>query len=276
MHQQIKVGHILTAKAAAGEFTFDAQLTRPAVMIAAGIVMTPMMSMIRHALIERVKTRKMRSITLLSAAKNQAQRAFFSEVNHLISQSDGHINAYWALSEPDNMSKAGKDLHQTGRISKALIQAVLALDDYDFYLCGPASFMQNMYDMLLQLGVVDQRIHAEAFGPATLQRHVKLIDRDVKVDLIADQAVIEFSNVGVEQAWHKGDGNLLEFSESHGFTPEFSCRSGQCGACKTTLISGKVTYLTQPTAQVVDDEILLCCAIPAKTANDLPTIKLKL
>lgn len=51
-----------------------------------------------------------------------------------------------------------------------LLQAVLPLADYDFYLCGPAGFMQTTYNLLRDLGVNDQRIYAESFGPTSLIR----------------------------------------------------------------------------------------------------------
>jgi len=277
MHEKIKVGDVIEAKAPRGDFTFDAKQIRPAVLIAGGIGITPMTSMARHALIERIKTRSMRNITMLCAAKNVQQRAFFDEINQLVKQSNGQINAYWALSEIDKSLKPGKDFHQSGRITKALVQAVLALDDYEFYICGPNSFMQSMYDILQDLGVNDQRIYAEAFGPATLKRVKQLKVTEVQVELVAEQAIVEFTDSGVEQAWNVGsDGNLLEFAESHGFEPEFSCRSGQCGECKTTLISGEVVYQTKPAANVADNEVLLCCAKPAKTSESLPRIKIKL
>ena len=124
MHETVKVGDVIKAKAPKGDFTFDAQQARPAVLIAGGVGITPMISMARHALIERIKTRSIRNITLLCAAKNVRQRAFFDEINQLVKQSDGHINAYWTLSEIDKSLKPGKDFHHRGRISKALIQAV--------------------------------------------------------------------------------------------------------------------------------------------------------
>ncbi|MEH6583572.1 MAG: 2Fe-2S iron-sulfur cluster-binding protein [Halioglobus sp.] len=75
--------------------------------------------------------------------------------------------------------------------------------------------------------------------------------------------MVEFTNAQVEQAWSAGDGNLLEFAEAHGLTPEYGCRSGQCGACKTSLLSGAVTYQSAPTSPLEENEVLLCCAVPA-------------
>jgi ferredoxin-NADP reductase/predicted pyridoxine 5'-phosphate oxidase superfamily flavin-nucleotide-binding protein len=277
IHEEIKSGDIIYAKSPTGTFTFDASAERPAVLIAGGIGITPMVSMARHVLIEGIRTRYMRPLTLFCSAKDDKQRAFFDELNEISEKSNGKINVFWALSQIDKNLKAGKDFHQTGRLSKELLQAVLALDDYDFYLCGPSGFMQSLYDVLRELGISDHRINAEEFGPASLKREADVATLPFTPELSASEAIIEFTDSKVEQAWSKNDGNLLEFAESHGFTPEFGCRSGQCGACKTKLISGKVTYQNDAIATIEADEVLLCCALPAsEKGQDMTKIAIKL
>jgi ferredoxin len=84
----------------------------------------------------------------------------------------------------------------------------------------------------------------------------------------ASEAIVTFTESQVEQAWSDGDGSLLDFAEAHGFSPEFGCRSGQCGACKTQLISGEVAYQTEPSSPLETNEVLLCCAVPAKVDGE--------
>ncbi|MEI6859394.1 MAG: class I ribonucleotide reductase maintenance protein YfaE, partial [Shewanella sp.] len=40
------------------------------------------------------------------------------------------------------------------------------------------------------------------------------------------------------------------------------CRNGYCGACKTKVISGSVTYHTEPLVELKADECLPCCCTP--------------
>ncbi|MBV1921431.1 MAG: pyridoxamine 5'-phosphate oxidase family protein [Pseudomonadales bacterium] len=267
-HDNIVAGDTILAKAPSGAFTFDASIQRPAVLLAAGIGITPMISMARHTLVEALRTRYIRPLTLITSARNTHQRAFFGELNDLVGKSGGQIRNFWALSQTNKTDIAGKDFHQQGRISAELLQAVLPLDDYDFYLCGPSGFMQSMYDMLRKLGVSDARIAAEEFGPASLTRDHDEATVTFTPRPSAKEAIIEFTDSNVEQAWSEGDGSLLELAEAHGFTPEFGCRSGQCGACKTKIISGEVSYQTEHSSVVNDGEVLLCCAVPAKVEGD--------
>ncbi|PKF62278.1 ferredoxin [Psychromonas sp. psych-6C06] len=53
---------------------------------------------------------------------------------------------------------------------------------------------------------------------------------------------------------------LLENLESQAIKAEFHCRDGHCGACRCTLVSGQVNYITYPMAYLRENEILLCCS----------------
>jgi ferredoxin len=179
------------------------------------------------------------------------------------------------VSNPEEHAKEGEDYHVKGHISGELLQAILPINDYEFYLCGPSGFMQSMYDIAITLGVSDKRIMAEAFGPASLQRRLpESVDAVIALPA-AEEAIIEFSNSQFEQAWSKQDGNLLEFAEAHGLSPEFGCRSGQCGSCKVNLLEGEVHYAQPPTCNFDSDQVVLCCAMPAKN-NQTDAVKLRL
>lgn len=263
LHDTIAVGDVLYAKAPAGAFTFDASKQRPAVLIGAGIGITPMVAMARHALIEGLRSRAPRPLTLISAAHDRHQRAFFSELNEIAADSQGSIRAFWVLSQVDETLQPGVDFHQRGRISKQLLQAVLPMDDYDCYLCGPAEFMQDLYTLLRSLGVSDARIHAESFGPASLIRDHDTPAAVEPVLAPAEQALVEFRASRFEQAWTTLDGSLLEFAEAHGLQPEYGCRSGHCGTCKLRLLEGSVSYRHPIAVPLADKEVLACCAVPA-------------
>lgn len=263
LHDQLNIGDELSAKAPLGAFTYDPLVQRPAVLLAAGIGITPMVSMARHTLIEGMRSRYTRELTLISAARCSNERAFFDELQQIAQQSNSKIRSFWSLSQINSSLKAGKDYHASGRISRELLQAVLPLADYDFYLCGPSGFMQGMYDIVRELGVRDARIYAEEFGPASLVRQHDAPSHNFHSLPAASEAIVEFAQANMEQAWTPQEGNLLEFAQAHGLTPEFGCRSGQCGACKTKLLSGKVVYQSDFSYPVEKNEVLLCCAMPA-------------
>jgi len=55
------------------------------------------------------------------------------------------------------------------------------------------------------------------------------------------------------------DSSLLDTLERTGHQIEYQCRQGYCGACRTTVSSGSVTYTTEPLAAVAPGSILPCC-----------------
>lgn len=52
-----------------------------------------------------------------------------------------------------------------GYMDIAAVEQPLPLALADFYLCGPVSFMQFAKQQLITLGVNNERIHYEVFGP---------------------------------------------------------------------------------------------------------------
>nr|WP_041409760.1 class I ribonucleotide reductase maintenance protein YfaE [Shewanella amazonensis] len=61
--------------------------------------------------------------------------------------------------------------------------------------------------------------------------------------------------------------SLLEALEIKKVRVFSECRSGFCGACKTKVLSGSVTYFTEPLAALSADECLPCCCVPESDLN---------
>ena len=59
-------------------------------------------------------------------------------------------------------------------------------------------------------------------------------------------------------------GTLLQALEAKKVKIFSECRNGFCGACKTRVISGKVSYLNEPLAELKHDECLPCCCVPTE------------
>lgn len=281
LHDQITPGDTLDVKAPRGTFYIDPAETRPAVLLAGGVGITPMIAMANHVMREGLRTRHLRPLTVLHAAKDGAQRAFGDAFHTLQKTSQGTIRYFSIVSTPDHNETPGTNYHGTGRITADTLRQVLGLDDYDFFLCGPPAFMQGLYDSLRELGVADARIKAEGFGPASLIRSSDVTSQLAPFDAAAadeaENARVIFSQTvtetggtsSAEHSWSQSDGTLLELAETLGHRPAFSCRSGACGSCATQLRKGAVSYRTPPSASVEAGEVLLCCARPAKDGATL-------
>lgn len=267
LHDAINVGDMIEARAPAGAFTIDAEQQHPVVLIAAGVGVTPMIAMLGHLVVEAERTGRMRPVTMFYAARSKAERAFDGELAALGARAPLPIRFVRLLQLTDDALE-GPDFEERDTIHADLFRKYLGFDRYDFFLCGPPGFMQAVYGMLRDLGVADDRIFAEAFGPASLSRTPDSSGAPAAAPAQpADGPVrVVFNQRGAEAIWSPGQGSLLEFAEASGLTPEFGCREGACGACRTKLVSGRVAKLRETSALHAADEVLLCSSVPARAA----------
>lgn len=263
LHEHVPEGGTLEARAPAGDFTLDARETRPVVLLAAGVGITPMLAMVRHIVYEGLRKQRIRPATLFYAARSKQDRAFDQELADLIAAAHDAVKLVRVLSDTSDALE-GIDYDASGRIDMQLLSRFLAFGDYDFYVCGPPPFTQAIYDGLRGYNIADVRIHAEAFGPASL---IRTSDQGAatptQLPPSTQPVSVAFMDSLKEARWTPETGTLLELAEARGLEPEFSCRQGSCGTCRTKLVNGSVTYVKKPTAKVDEDEVLICCAVPA-------------
>ena len=271
LHGHIRAGDVIEALGPQGRFTIDARARRPAVLIAAGVGVTPMIAFLRHIVAEGFRNRRTRPAHFIQVARDSAMRAFRDELRELEARAQGLVKVDLILGRPEPHEQPGRDYTFQGPLTIAMLKRLLTFDDHEFFLCGPGGFMQMLYDGLRDLGVRDERIHAEAFGPASMQRRPDGAAAPAPAPA-AERASVVFVRSGEAAVWTPEKGTLLEFAESKGLSPPFSCRAGQCGSCTTRLLSGQVTYRETPSWQPAEGEVLLCCAVPG--AGDGETVEL--
>ena len=261
-HDSIGVGDRVEAMAPRGKFVLDRSSARPVVLLSAGVGITPMIAMAESIIKEGLRTRHFRPTWFVHGARNGRAHAFSDQVREFAAASDSFA-AHIRYSRPDDGDRLGETHDSEGHVDIALLKRLLPFDDYDFYLCGPSAFMQSLYDDLTGLGVREERIHTESFGPASV------LKREAKAELPSGEAAsasgpvaVRFAASGIEAVWSPEKGTLLDLAESAGLSPTYSCRSGICGTCATAITRGAVDYVEVPSAEREDDEVLICCATP--------------
>ncbi|WP_206997977.1 2Fe-2S iron-sulfur cluster-binding protein [Trinickia mobilis] len=264
LHDTLREGDLIEARAPAGNFTIDAHERRPVVLLAGGVGVTPMLAMLRHLVYEGLRTRRIRPAWFFYSARSIAQRAFTAEIEQLVEMSNGAVRVIRLLTDTEG-AVVQRDYDARGRLDGDVLKKTLPFDDFDFYLCGPSGFTQSLYDGLRGLSIADKRIHAESFGPSGLRRRQDRCAGSEQARAPAQGPVpVVFVASGKEARWTPDDGTLLALAEERGLAPEFGCRVGICGACRTRIVEGAVAYREPPAFEVPDNEALICCAVPAR------------
>lgn len=249
LHDHVAVGDVLHAEGPRGEFVLDEQSPRPVVLLAGGVGLTPLVSML-HALAQTD-----RRTLFLHAVENGTDHPLRDEVLRLCEKPN--LSAHFCYRAPSDEDRRSGCFHAEGFVTKRMLQSLLPLDDYDFYLCGPPPFMQACYGILRDLGVPRDRIAHEFFGPAS-QLEAPLA-KPAAVVVAGDS--VTFETARLTAAWD-GSASLLDFAEAQGLEPAFSCRAGVCGTCVTRLIEGAVDWTEDPLDTPPEGHILLCCTRP--------------
>ncbi|SDA91685.1 2Fe-2S iron-sulfur cluster-binding protein [Mesorhizobium qingshengii] len=259
LHDRIEVGDVLQAEGPRGDFVLDKGSSRPVVLLSGGVGLTPMVSML-HALASMPDRRAV----FIHACENGGVHALRDEVTGLVTTRPG-LTAHYCYRFPSACDKAEQRFHSEGMISREVLQRLLPIDDYDFYLCGPPPFMQAIYALLRELGVPKHRIAYEFFGPATVLEPdaVPVVPaQPARIEPAGEATTVEFRKSGLTAVWDDSAASLLDFAENQGLLPEFSCRAGICGTCKSRLILGDVIYFEEPLDELGAGEVLLCCSKP--------------
>ena len=89
LHDHVRVGDRIEALGPRGQFTIDAKARRPAVLIGAGVGITPMVAFARHLVSEGFRSRRTRPMHLIQVARDDAVRAFGVELEALDERAQG-------------------------------------------------------------------------------------------------------------------------------------------------------------------------------------------
>lgn len=255
LHDQVDVGSRLKVRAPAGHFYIDWSDT-PVVLIAGGIGITPMLSMLDWCLAEQPG----REVWLFYGVRSGRELVM---LQHLEAEASAHPNFHLRLcfSEPLPEDLDGLPTRLHGRVDIAQLRMQLPLKPYHYYLCGPTPMMEALVPALEDWGVPESHIHFEAFGPASIKRR-KPSTGAPALPPVASDITVTFSRSGRRMAWHPAAGSLLEFAEANGISVPSGCRAGGCGTCQTTILGGEVTYLQTPDYDPEPGTCLMCVCSP--------------
>ena len=254
-HDHVHTGNTLQVRAPSGHFYLDTEGLTPVVLIAGGIGITPMMSMLHWC----AQHQPQRVVHLYYGVRNSAEHAYKAVLEDMAVQLP-QLRLHVAYSKSLATDREGADYQHPGRVDLPLLKQTLPHGVHQFYICGPTAMMESLVPGLEAWGIASTDIHFEAFGPASV-RSPKGAAK-VQGDDAGLPVSVHFQRSGRTLNWTGKEGNLLDFAEAHGIQVESGCRSGSCGSCLSTLVSGAVDYDNPPDFDLAPGQCLLCVGKP--------------
>lgn len=158
LHDTVAEGDTLEIGPPCGEFFLDVseKHQRPLMLLAAGVGITPIVSILQAAL----DATPDREIVFIHGSLNEQVQAFRPLVDGLAAKHP-NLKVHHRYSDPGTRTGTAS----TGFIDAELIESFLPGRDADYYFCGPQPFMVGIYQQLLVWGLPASQVRFEFFGP---------------------------------------------------------------------------------------------------------------
>ncbi len=218
----LKAGDRIQVMPPAGHF-FLHESDRPLAFFGAGSGITPILSIIKQALLET-----QREIRLVYANRDLDSVIFRDALNEMRSRFGDRFQLEHHLDEECGfLDRHRVEGHVAGQLNA------------DFYICGPTPFMDLVEGTLQQSALDGGHIHIERFNSAVDPDRATLAPEAPSSGTVPDKVVITIDGDRHEIDYEEGE-TLLSAGLRVGLDLPFSCRDGYCSCCMAQLKRGEV------------------------------------
>jgi nitric oxide dioxygenase len=160
LHQQVQVGDQLEISAPAGDFYLDLQKDTPVVLLSGGVGMTPLISML-NTMIQKQPERQIYYIHSAISGEYHAMKEYLQKR----AEENNQLHYYVVYEKPTEDDRLAHRFHKEGYVDLDWLKTVIPNEKADFYFCGPTPYMKAIKKLLEIIGIPDENIHFEFFGP---------------------------------------------------------------------------------------------------------------
>mgnify|MGYP002015753355 CR=1 FL=1 len=259
LHDKVVADDLLKVSGPFGAFTFTGTDAQSIVLIAGGVGITPMMSMVTD-FYDRGRTC---DIVFVNCARKPSEIIFRERLEHMASRIEG-LDLRWVVAERD---KYKPWTGYQGQFNQLML-GIMAPDylEREVFCCGPEGFMTAVREALAGLGFDMEHYHQESFqAPGT--PGPELVEAPLPEDDLPEedvQAEILFDISGVSASCPETD-TVLAAARGAGVAIPSGCTFGVCGTCKVKKLEGEVHMVHNggiTEEEIEEGYILACCSNP--------------
>ncbi|MDO3649484.1 ferredoxin--NADP reductase [Nocardia mangyaensis] len=218
----IAVGDTVDVLPPLGTFT-PASLDTDLLLWAAGSGITPVMSILRSALV-----RAQGRVVLYYANRDQESVIFADELRELADRHPDRLTVTHWLESLQGLPTGAR-----------LAEFAAPYREYESFVCGPGPFMTAVTTALAGAGWPRDRVTTEVF--TSLSGDPFAAPEPIAAAESADAARVEVELDGEVHtlAWPRSR-TLVDVLLADGIDVPYSCREGECGSCACTVVDGEV------------------------------------
>lgn len=221
-----------------GRFLLPSLPTRPVVLLAAGVGVTPFMALLEGWAARPAALRQ--PVLLVHGSRNPDEEAYARRLADLAD----------AVPGLERVVIHSRGTGRIGRVDADCVHARWLRGRATFHVCGPAEMTRDVIAGLLARGVPRHDIFSESFQLAPAALPAASLGRSV-----------HFTRSGKRASWDASDTSVLALADRLGVPLSGGCRVGQCESCRVTLRSGEVWHRGE-TTDLAPNECLACLAVP--------------
>jgi ring-1,2-phenylacetyl-CoA epoxidase subunit PaaE len=261
IHHQIIAGDVVSVDDANGKFIFEPsfELKRTVFLFAAGVGITPLLSILKTALVKEPQSK----MVLIYSSRSPDDTLFKEEISAWETNYANQLTVIHLFSNSKNLMRA----RLNGFLINQLVRENMSFDKDEalFYTCGPVDYMDVCRITLLGAG----------FGPDQVKRETFVLpedeaDEDDSTEKIKDTNTYSVNLHFKGQVHHLAvpyPKRILEVALEHKIALPYSCSGGVCSTCTATCINGGVRMdynevLTEE--EIARGRVLVCTGHPTE------------
>ena len=218
---RLKEGDRVLVSGPEGQFYHDGlRDSRNVVAVAGGSGITPFLSM-AYAIRDGLEDF---NLTILYGSRTEGSILFRHELESITEATD-RVRVVHVLSDEK------KDGFENGFITADLIRKH-APEDYSLFICGPDALYRHMESVVSELSLPKRRVRREIIGVSG----TSVSKADEEPEVFHHLTVIQGPETFTAEASSRE--TLLVALERAGIKAPAKCRSGECGWCRSKVISG--------------------------------------